>query len=71
MNVKQWEAEVTAKTKEFMEMRDCGDLTDAEFEELVQDLLDVSRISADLQLEENKIMIAKAVQGVKLLAGLA
>ena len=47
-----------------------GELARDEYEELVQDILDVEHIYGKLQTEEDRIVIAQMVEGLKVLAGL-
>ena len=70
MSLELWQAEVEQKTLEYKSLLEDGDLNQSEFEELVEDLIDLSKIEADLELEENKILAQKIIDGVKLLAGL-
>jgi len=70
MSLDNWQAQTEQKVIEYKSLLEDGDLTQAEYEELVQDLLDISKIEADLELEENKILAGKIIDGIKLLAGL-
>ena len=70
MSIDTWKAEAEQRAKEYRSLLDDGDLKQDEFEELIEDLIDESKINADLELEENKILVQKAVDGIKLIAGL-
>jgi hypothetical protein len=70
MNIDVWQTEIEQRVREYQSLLDEGALSQSEFEELVEDLIDESKISADLELEENKILVQKAIDGIKLLAGL-
>jgi len=70
VSIDTWKAEAEQRAKEYRSLLDDGDLKQDEFEELIEDLIDESKINADLELEENKILVQKAVDGIKLIAGL-
>lgn len=70
MNIDTWKAESEQRAKEYKSLLDDGDLKQDEFKELIEDLIDESKINADLELEENKILVQKAVDGIKVIAGL-
>lgn len=70
MSIDTWKAEAEQRAKEYRSLLDDGDLKQDEFEELIEDLIDESKINADLELEENKILVQKAVDGIKAIAGL-
>lgn len=70
MSIDTWKAEAEQRAKEYKSLLDDGDLKQDEFEELIEDLIDESKINADLELEENKILVQKAVDGIKVIAGL-
>jgi len=70
VSIDTWKAEAEQRAKEYRSLLDDGDLKQDEFEELIEDLIDESKINADLELEENKILVQKAVDGIKAIAGL-
>jgi polyhydroxyalkanoate synthesis regulator phasin len=70
MNIKEWQTTQEQCVKEYQELVATGHLTEGEFIELVEDLVDVKRISDDLSLEDNKIKAQKAIDAIKLIAGL-
>jgi hypothetical protein len=70
MNMKEWQSTQEQRVKEYQELVASGHLTESEFIELAEDLVDIKRISDDLSLEDNKIKAQKAVDAIKLLAGL-
>mgnify|MGYP006091446701 CR=1 FL=1 len=49
---------------------DDEELTQGEFDELIQDLIDVTKIEEDIDLEDNKIKLEKAVNAVKAIANI-
>lgn len=70
MDLHRWHEEKTHAVQELMlELNNC-ELARDEYEELVQDILDVEHIYGKLQTEEDRIVIAKMVEGLKVLAGL-
>jgi len=58
------------RAQEYKSLLDDGDLTKEEFYELIEDLIDITKIEEDLNLENNKIRLEKAVDAVKIIAGL-
>jgi hypothetical protein len=70
MSIDIWKAEAEQKAREYKSLLDDGHLKQDEFEELIEDLIDESKINSDLELEENKILVQKAVDGIKFIAGL-
>jgi hypothetical protein len=70
MSLEVWQVEIEQKVLEYKSLLEDGDLNQSEYEELVEDLVDLSKIDADLELEENKILAQKIIDGVKLIAGL-
>lgn len=70
MNLDLWQIKQEQIVAEYKELRDAGQISDSEYEELVEDLLDVARIEEDLELEENKIRVQKAIDAIRVVAGL-
>lgn len=70
MNLDLWQIEQEQRIAEYKELRDAGQISDSEYEELVEDLLDVARIEEDLELEQNKIRVQKAIDAIRVVAGL-
>jgi len=70
MNIGEWRAEQLQRVEEYKELRDAGQISDSEYEELVEDLLDIAKITGDLELEDRKIKIQKAVDAIRVVAGL-
>lgn len=56
------------QVRELNELLDNGMLSQAEYEELVQDILDVDKIIGDIQTEEMKIVGAKVIDAVSKIA---
>ena len=70
MEIGAWEASAEQQVRELKELLDNGNLSQGEYEELVEDILDMQGISDDLSLEENKIRAQKAIDALKVVAGL-
>ena len=58
------------RAQEYKSLLDDGDLTKEEFDELIEDLIDITKIEEDINYENNKIRLEKAVDAVKIIAGL-
>lgn len=70
MSVEVWKLEAEQQIAEYQELLNAGQLSESEYEELVQDVLDISKIEGALDLEENKILAQKAIDALKVIAGL-
>lgn len=70
MEIGAWEASAEQQVRELKELLDNGNISQGEYEELVEDILDMQGISDDLGLEENKIRAQKAIDALKVIAGL-
>lgn len=70
MNLETWQEIQEAKVRELKELYDAGNLSESEYTELVEDLLDLQKISDGLDLEENKIRAQKAIEAIRMVAGL-
>jgi hypothetical protein len=70
MDLHRWHEEKTHAVQELLLELNNGELARDEYEELVQDVLDVEHIYGKLQTEEDRIVIAQMVEGLKVLAGL-
>ena len=70
MDLHRWHEEKTHAVQELLLELNNGELARDEYEELVQDILDVEHIYGKLQTEEDRIVIAQMVEGLKVLAGL-
>jgi|TARA_R110002074_G_scaffold280675_1_gene452034 hypothetical protein len=62
--------DIEVRAQEYKSLLDDGDLTQSEFDELIEDLLDEALIEEDINFENNKIRLEKAVNAVKIIAGL-
>jgi len=70
VNLETWQEIQEAKVRELKELYDAGNLSESEYTELVEDLLDLQKISDGLDLEENKIRAQKAIEAIRMVAGL-
>ena len=62
--------DIEVRAQEYKSLLDDGDLTQEEFDELIEDLLDEALIEDDINFENNKIRLEKAIDAVKIIAGL-
>ena len=70
MDLHRWNEEKTHAVQELLLELNNGELARDEYEELVQDVLDVEHVYGKLQTEEDRIVIAQMVEGLKVLTGL-
>jgi len=70
MNIEEWQLKYEQLVLEYKELLKTGELTEQEFVELVEDLVDVKEINEDLNLEDNKIKAQKAIDAIRAVAGL-
>jgi len=70
MNVELWQKAGEIKVREYRELLDAGHITLGEYEELVEDICDYARIEADLETEDLKNKAVKAIDAIKMVAGL-
>jgi polyhydroxyalkanoate synthesis regulator phasin len=62
--------DIEVRAQEYKSLLDDGDLSQEEFDELIEDLLDETLIEDDINFENNKIRLEKAIDAVKIIAGL-
>ena len=70
MNVEQWQTSKEKEVRELKELLDSGMLSQAEYEELVEDIIDIAKIQQDLDTEDLKNKAVKAIDAIKVVAGL-
>lgn len=70
MNLDNWQETQEAKVAELKELLNAGHISESEYIELVEDLIDLKKISDALDLEENKIRAQKAIDAIRMVAGL-
>lgn len=59
-----------AKIVSYKKMLDSKEITESEYKELVQDLLDLNKFQGKLKEEALKVQAAKAVQALSTIAGI-
>lgn len=62
--------DLEVRAQEYKSLLDDGDLTQSEFDELIEDLIDVTKIEDDINFENNKVRLEKAIDAIKIIAGL-
>lgn len=62
--------DLEVRAQEYKSLLDDGDLTQPEFDELIEDLIDVTKIEDDINFENNKVRLEKAIDAIKIIAGL-
>ena len=70
MSIEIWQQGKEQEVRELKELLNNGHITAGEFEELVEDIIDMQKINEDLSLEDNKIKAQKAIDAIKVIAGL-
>jgi len=70
MNVDLWQKACEIKVREYKTLLDAGHITLGEYEELVEDLVDFARIQEQLETEDLKNKAVKAIDAIKMVAGL-
>ena len=70
MNVDQWQASKEKEVRELKNLWESGSISESEYKELVEDIIDISKIQQDLDTEDLKNKAVKAIDAIKLVAGL-
>ena len=70
MSIENFEKDALLQVEQLKSLKESGDISEDEFKELVEDVVDISKIQEDLELEENKIKAQKIIDGIKVVAGL-
>lgn len=70
MNVDQWQASKEKEVRELKNLWESGGISESEYKELVEDIIDISKIQQDLDTEDLKNKAVKAIDAIKLVAGL-
>lgn len=70
MDLSHLEQEKKQQVEELKVLHESGDLSHDEYVELVEDILDLEKISGMLDTEEKKIIIEKAFLAIKTASGL-
>jgi hypothetical protein len=69
-DLSELEARYATEIIKYRALLEQGALTDDEYQELVQDFLDIDRIRKQLKTEEQKIAAEKVLKGLISLAGI-
>jgi hypothetical protein len=70
MSLEAFEKDALLQVEQLKSLKESGDISEDEFKELVEDVVDISKIQEDLELEDNKIKAQKIIDGIKVVAGL-
>jgi polyhydroxyalkanoate synthesis regulator phasin len=70
MNIEQWHVSKEQEVKELKNLWESGGISESEYKELVEDILDISKIQDDLATEDLKNKAVKAIDAIKVVAGL-
>ena len=70
LDIQTWQDTQEHRIEEYKDLMNVGHISESEFEELVEDLLDIASISESLELEDDKIKLQKAVDAIRMFAGL-
>jgi hypothetical protein len=64
------EMEKAEHITQLKQLRDSGNISESEYIELVEDILDLEKIQADITYEKQKIQAQKLIDNLKVVAGL-
>tara|TARA_B100001964_G_scaffold232179_1_gene287677 strand:+ start:253 stop:471 length:219 start_codon:yes stop_codon:yes gene_type:complete len=67
---KQLEEDLKTKVVELKSLVEAGELSEDEYNELVEDIIDSANISAKIGTEADAIMVGRVIDAVKLVASL-
>lgn len=67
---KQLEEDLKTKVVELKSLVEAGELSEDEYNELVEDIIDSANISAKIGTEADAIMVGRIIDAVKLVASL-
>ena len=70
MSLEAFEKDALLQVEQLKSLKESGDISEDEFKELIEDVIDISKIQEDLELENNKIKAQKIIDGIKVVAGL-
>ena len=70
MSLEAFEKDALLQVEQLKSLKESGDISEDEFKELVEDVIDISKIQENLELEDNKIKAQKIIDGIKVVAGL-
>jgi len=70
MNVEQWQTSKEKEVRELKNLWESGGISESEYKELVEDIIDIAKIQEDLNTEDLKNKAVKAIDAIKVVAGL-
>ena len=70
MNVEQWQVSKEKEVRELRNLWESGGISESEYKELVEDIIDIAKIQDDLATEDLKNKAVKAIDAIKVVAGL-
>ncbi len=70
MNVEQWQTSKEKEVRELKNLWESGGISESEYKELVEDIIDIAKIQDDLATEDLKNKAVKAIDAIKVVAGL-
>jgi polyhydroxyalkanoate synthesis regulator phasin len=70
MNVEQWQTSKEKEVRELKNLWESGGISESEYKELVEDVIDIAKIQDDLATEDLKNKAVKAIDAIKVVAGL-
>jgi polyhydroxyalkanoate synthesis regulator phasin len=70
MNVEQWQTSKEKEVRELKNLWESGGISESEYKELVEDVIDIAKIQDDLATEDLKNKVVKAIDAIKVVAGL-
>lgn len=70
MNIAEWQIEKEDEVRELKSLYEAGNLSESEYEELVEDIIDIAKIQDDLNTEDLKNTAVKVIDAIKVVAGL-
>lgn len=70
MNIDAWQKDCEERVAEYKTLLESGDLSQSEYEELINDLIVRGQIQEALNTEDLKNKAVKAIDAIKVVAGL-
>ena len=70
MNIEEWQISKEQEVNELKNLWESGGISESEYKELVEDVLDIAKIEGDLATEDLKNKAVKAIDAIKVVAGL-
>ena len=70
MNFEEWKLQKEQEVLELKDLWESGGISESEYKELVEDIVDIAKIQSDLDTEDLKNKAVKIIDGIKVIAGL-